>query len=104
MNVYVSDINRWIFQFLSINSFQNKFDQLWEHLKGSVGIYEIYETKLDHSSPQGYHSSFRLDCNKKGGRILLYFRDDIPAKVLSHDFPSSERFFMEIILHKRMAN
>ena len=27
--------------------------------------------------------------------------EDIPAKILSHDFPSAESFFVEIILHKK---
>ena len=67
----------------------------------------ISETKLDDSFPQGQfiiegcHSSFRFDCNKTGGGILLYVQEDIPAKVLSHDFPTAESFFVEIILHKK---
>ena len=32
---------------------------------------------------------------------MLYVREDIPAKVLSHDFPTAESFFVEIILHKK---
>ena len=34
---------------------------------------------------------------------MLYIREDIPARVLSHNFPSAESFFIEIIfitLHK----
>ena len=67
----------------------------------------IFETKLDDSFPQGqflidgFHSPFRFDRNKSGGGILLYVREDISTKILSHDFPSAERFFVEIILHKK---
>ena len=32
---------------------------------------------------------------------LIYVWEDIPAKILSHDFPSTESFFVEIILHKK---
>ena len=32
---------------------------------------------------------------------MLYVRKDIPAKVLSHNSPSAERFFVEIILYKK---
>ena len=49
-----------------------------------------------------FHSPFRFDRNKTGSDLLLYFREDIPVKVfLSHDFPTAESFFVEIILHKR---
>ena len=33
--------------------------------------------------------------------ILSYVREDIPTKILSHDFPSGECFFVEIILYKK---
>ena len=67
----------------------------------------IVESKLDDSFAHGqflidgFHTSFRFDHNKNGGEILLYVRKDIPAKILSHDFPSAESFFVEIILHKK---
>ena len=32
---------------------------------------------------------------------MLYVREDIPAKLLSHDFPSAENFFIEINLCKK---
>ena len=67
----------------------------------------VSETKLDDSFPEGqfliegFHSRFRFDRNRNGGGILLYVREDIPAKLLSHDFPSAESFFIEINLHKK---
>ena len=67
----------------------------------------ISETKLDDSFLQkqflilGFHSPFRFDRNKPGGGILLYVREDIPAKVLSHEFPTAESFFVEIIFQKK---
>ena len=67
----------------------------------------ISELKLDDRFSHGqslidrFHTPFRFDRNKNGGGILLYVREDIPAKILSHDFPSAETFFVEIILHKK---
>ena len=67
----------------------------------------ICETKLDNSFPQGhflidgFHSPFRFDRNKSDGGIFLYVREDIPTKILGHDFPSAESFFVEIILLKK---
>ena len=49
----------------------------------------------------GFHSPFRFDCNKNGAGITLYVREDIPAKLLSHDFPFAESFFVEINLYKK---
>ena len=106
-NIRINNINKLIFGHLNINSLRNKFDLLYEQIKGSIGIFMISETKLDDSFPQGqfliegFHSPFRFDRNKTGGRILLYVREDIPAKVLSHDFPTAESFFVEIILDKK---
>ena len=106
-NVRISNINRLTFGHLNINSLRNKFDLLCEQIKGSIDIFMISETKLDDSFPQGqflidsFHSPFRFDRNKSGGGILLYVREDIPTKTVSHDFPSAESFSVEIILHKK---
>ena len=67
----------------------------------------ISETKLDDSFParqffiDSYHTPFRYDQDGNGGGIFLYDRKDIPAKVIHCDFPTSERFFVEINLHKK---
>ena len=64
----------------------------------------LSKSKLDDSFPlgqfliDGFHAPFRFDRDKSRGRIMLYIREDIPARVLSHNFPSAERFFIEIIL------
>ena len=105
-NVRISNINRLIFGHLNFNSLRNKFDLLCEQIKGSIDIV-ISETKLDESFPQGqflidgFHSPFRFDRNKSSGGILLYVREDIPTKILSHVFPSAEKLFVETILHKK---
>ena len=62
---------------------------------------------MDNSFPEaqflieGFHSPFRFDRNINGGRIMLYVREDIPTKLLSHIFPGVESFFVEINLHKK---
>ena len=70
----------------------------------------IPESKLDDSFPHsqflidGFHTPFKFDRNINGGGILLYVREDIPAKILSHDFPSAESFFFwNNISQKEMA-
>ena len=48
----------------------------------------ISETKLDDSFPdgqfliEGCHAPFRFDRNKYGEGIILYVREETPAKVL----------------------
>ena len=89
---------------MNINSLRNKFDLLSEHIKGSIDILMISETKLDYSFPdgqfliEGYHAPFRFDRNKWGGGIILYLKEDIPAKAW---FRFCREFFIKIILHKR---
>ena len=67
----------------------------------------VSETQLDDSFPEaqflieGFHSPFRFDGNIHGGAIVLYFREDISTKLLSHDFPGVKSFFVEINLHKK---
>ena len=67
----------------------------------------IFQSKLDDSFPHRqflinrFYTPFRFDPNKYGGAILLYVQEGIPGKILSHEFPSAERFFVEIILHKK---
>ena len=83
-NIRISNINKLIFGYLDINSLRNKFDHLCEQIKGSIDIFMISKTKLEDS----FHSPFRFDRNKTGSVILLCIREDIPATVLSHDFPT----------------
>ena len=73
-----------------------------ELIKPFVDIFMISETKLDDSFPEGqlfidgYDTPFRYDRNGNGGGILLYIREDIPAKVIYCDFSTPESFFVEI--------
>ena len=95
-DIRISNMNKLIFGYLYINSLKNKFDLLSEQVKGSIDILMVSETKLDDSFPkgqfliEGFHSPFRFDSNRNGGGIMLYVREDISAKLLSHDFPCVE--------------
>ena len=77
----------WFFGHLNINSLRIKFDFLCEQIKRSIDVFMISESKLDGSFPDGqflidgFHRLFRFDRNKNGGGVLLYVREDIPAKI-----------------------
>ena len=106
-DIRISNMNKLIFGDLNINSLRNKFDLFSEQVKGSIDILIVSETKLDDSFPEaqflieGFHSPFRFDRNSNSGGIMLYVREDIPTKLLNHDFPGVESFFVEINLHKK---
>ena len=106
-NIRNSNVNKLTFGHLNINSLRNKYNQLTEMVKGFVDIFLISESKLDDSFPEGqliidgYHAPFRFDRHGNGGGLLLYVREDIPAKVLHSDFPAAGSFYAEIILHKK---
>ena len=89
-----------MFGHLNINSLRNKFGILRsEQIKVSIDVFKVSEKKLEHSFPEPQFLRFHR--NRIGGRITLYVRKDISAKLLSHDFPSAESFFIEINLHKK---
>ena len=100
-NIHLSNINKLIFGHLNVNSLRNKFDILSEQIKGLVNRVLWYSFPEGQSLIKGFHSPFRFDRNRNGGGIILYVREDIPAKLLSHDFPSAESFFIEINLNKK---
>ena len=68
----------------------------------------ISETKLEDSFRtaqfllHGFSATYRLDRNLKGGGILLYIREDIPARLLrSKSKTGIETFSVGINLRKR---
>ena len=66
----------------------------------------ISETKVDNSVPDGqffldgFGTPFRLDRNRNGGGIMLFIRNDIPAKVVSTDGRAFESFYVELNFRK----
>ena len=102
-----SNVKKLIFGQLNINSLRNKFGMVSELIKGFVDVFMISETKLDDSFPEGqfftdgYHTPFSYDLNGNDGGILLYVREDIPAKVIHCDFPTSESFLLKLIFIRK---
>ena len=99
-DIRISNMNKLIFGHLNINSLRNKFDLFSEQVKGSIDILTV--SKLGDGFPEaqflieGLHSPLGFDRNINGGGIMLYVLEDIPTKLLSHDFPGVESFFVEI--------
>ena len=106
-DIRVSNINRLIFGHQNVNSLRNKSNFPCEQIKGHIDIFMLSESKLNDRFPlsqfliDGFHAPLRFDRDENGGGIMLYIRDNIPARVLSHHFPSAESVFVEIILHKK---
>ena len=104
----LKNVNKLILGNLNINSIPSKFDQLKFLIKDKIDILLITETKLDSSFPDdqfsipGFSKPFRKDRDKHGGGLLLYVREDIPAKELKrHSFSADiEGIFVEINLRK----
>ena len=77
-------------------------------IKVNLDILIISEKELDSTFPsnqftiEGYVASIRFDRSGSGGRILLYIREDIPARLLTTSFLKDlEGFFVELNLHKK---
>ena len=57
-------------------------------IENNIKVFIISETKLDLSFPKGqsqlhgYPEPYRFDKNGNGGIILLFFREDIPSKLI----------------------
>ena len=104
----LSNVNRVIIGNLNPNSVTNKFDQLTEIVLKCVDILVITKTKLDDtfSNAQflvpGFSKPFRLDRNRKGGRVMIYVRQNIPRKLLTkHVCPSDIKcIFLELNFRK----
>ena len=67
----------------------------------------ISETKADNSFPDGqffldgFGTPFRLDRNRNAGAIMLFIRNDIPAKVFSTADRPIESFYAELNFRKK---
>ena len=99
-------MNRPIIAQLNINSITSKFQFLENEICANLDILLISETKLDDSFPSaqflldGFSKPYRLDRYSNGGGILLYIRDDIPARLLSNS-NKTKSIFVEINLRKK---
>ena len=94
-------INNIILAHININSIRNKFEMLCEYIRGNVDLLLISETKIDESFPSsqfhipGFSTPFRRDRSCNGGGLLLYIREDIPAKIIESTITNNDlEFFM----------
>ena len=93
-----NNLNKLISAHLKISSIRNKFDSLADIIKGKIDILMIWETKVDDTFPDsqffldGFGKPFRLDRNRNGRGIMLFIRNDIPAKVVFTDYRPIESF------------
>ena len=101
----IANMNRLMIGHIKIESFRNKFEMLSNNIKGNLDILMISETKLGSTFPsnqftiEGYATPIRFDRNCRGGEIILYIREDIPARLLTTSLPKdSEGFFVELNL------
>ena len=107
-NIMVKNVNNVIMGTLNINSLTSKFDKFKLVVSRIFDILIITETKLDNTFPtsQFYIECFlmpyRLDRNRNGGGIIIYFREDIPTKILTkQNLPEDiEGIFLEINFRK----
>ena len=69
---------------------RNKFDQLKLLVKDNIDILIVEEIKIDGTFQMGqfimdgYMPPFRKDRNQYGGGVLIYIKDNIPAKELTN--------------------
>ena len=74
---------------------------------GNVDVFVISETILDESFPKGqfkfpgYTTPFLVDCDRNGGGIIVFLREDIPVRYLSTEDKPVEAFFFKLNLHKK---
>ena len=98
-------MKKLIIAHLNINSLRNKFEFLVDQIKGKVDLLMVSETKLDESFRQGqfkisgFSRPLRHDSNNKGG-VILFFREDIPPKVIFTEISPVEGFYVEINFRK----
>ena len=103
----IKHVNKLIIAHLNINSSRNIFEFLVEFIGSKVDILMISETKIDESFPlgqfkvNGFNAPFRLDRNINGGGIMLFVREDIPAKLIASETPPVEGLYVEVKLRKQ---
>ena len=96
--------HRIIIDHLSINSIRNKFESLVRFVGNNLDVLMVSETKVDDTFPElqflieGFSKPFRLDHTAKGGRILLYIKEDIPCRHIKQITLNNlfEGFFVEL--------
>ena len=93
----IANISKLMIGHINKNSIRNKFKILSNSIKDNLDILMISEKKLDSTFPsnqftiEGYAAQIRFDRNGRGGGILLYKWENVPARLLTTSF--KELFF-----------
>ena len=78
-----SQLNKFIFLCLNINSIRNRFGDVDNIVDRNVDILYIVETKLDEHFPNnqfvlmGFHLPYRLDITDKKGGLIVFVKSHI---------------------------
>ena len=88
---------------LNVNSLRNKIISTEELIKFKLDIFQVSETKIDHSFPNQQFSTdgckiYRRDRNNFGGCVLFYENENIPCRELTVEH---ETIFLEITSRTR---
>ena len=103
----IKHVNKLIIAHLNVNSLRNKFQLLVEFIRSKVDILMVSETKIDGSfrlgqfKINGFNAPFRLDRSSNKGGIMLFVREDMPAKLMASETPPIEGLYVEINLGKQ---
>ena len=101
------NLNCIIIAHLNINFIRNNFDLLANQIIGNVDVLVTFETKLYASFPidqfkiLDFSTPFRTDRNQYGGGLLVFVREDIPAKHLSSENTPIEGIYVELNFRKK---
>ena len=80
-NIRKNNLNRMVIGHLNINFLAGKLEALKQLIKEKLDILVLTETKIDESFPtdqfliDGFSPPFRLDRDKNGGGVLMYFSE-----------------------------
>ena len=77
---------------------------LLDQIKCNIDALLVPEKKIDVSFPigsfliNGFNTSYRLDQNSNGGRLMLFFREEIPSNLAETETNPIEGFYIELNL------
>ena len=103
----IMHVNKLIIADLNINYLRNKFEFLVKFISGKVDILMILKTEIDEPfslgqfNINGFNAPFRIECNSNGGVIMLFLREDIPAKLRASKTHPVEGLYVAVKLRKQ---
>ena len=83
---------------------RHKFEFLAEIIRGKIDILTVSERKINESFPlgqvkiNGFNAPCRLDRNSNGEGIMIFIREDLPAKLIASQILPKEGLYVELEL------